>query len=240
MPASFRHHNHSPALTVCPNGDVLLVIYTSYREYEPEVSLISCRLRFGADEWDLPAPFVDSPGANDHAPMLFTEGGTVRLFWGNPALAGGFPFQWIESRDSGATWSEVRYPHFQNAPGPHSRQPINTGFRRPDGTLYVFSDAEGATSVLWARATRRTNLARPRRSQAGRHTTYCLLKDGGILGMGGKNSNIEGFMPAVVSHDGGKTWEKQKTVFPALGSNQRPSLLRLQSGRLFFAGDFQA
>jgi hypothetical protein len=28
-------------------------------------------------------------------------------------------------------------------------------------------------------------------------------------------------------------------VFPALRNNQRPSLLRLQSGRLFFAGDFQ-
>jgi MORN repeat protein len=30
-----------------------------------------------------------------------------------------------------------------------------------------------------------------------------------------------------------------RTGFPALGSNQRPTLLRLASGRLFFAGDFQ-
>ncbi len=62
---------------------------------------------------------------------------------------------------------------------------------------------------------------------------YCVLKDGSILGMGGKNTDIDGFMPSVVSRDGGKTWEKSKTVFPALGGNQRPSLLRLQSGRLF-------
>jgi formylglycine-generating enzyme required for sulfatase activity len=49
---SFRDHNHSPGFTVLPNGDALLVIYTSYNEYEPEVSLMAARLRFGADEWD--------------------------------------------------------------------------------------------------------------------------------------------------------------------------------------------
>jgi hypothetical protein len=239
MPRSFRHHNHSVAVTACPNGDLLMVIYTSYREYEPEVSLMACRLRFGAEEWDMPAPFVDFPGANDHAPMLFREGGTVRLCWGSPSLPGAFPFQWIESRDSGATWSEAHFPHFQTAPGPHSRQPINTGFRGPGGTLYVASDAEGSTSVLWASDDDGKTWRDTGGRSAGRHTTYCLLKDGSILGMGGKNSNIEGFMPAVVSQDGGKTWTKSKTVFPALASNQRPSLLRLQSGRLFFAGDFQ-
>lgn len=236
---SFRQHNHSPALTVCPNGDVLMVIYTSYREYEPEVSLIASRLRFGADEWDMPVPFVDFPGANDHAPMLFTEGGTVRLCWGSPHLPGGFPFQWIESKDNGATWSDVRFPHFPTAPGPHSRQPINSGFRGPGGTLYVASDAAGPSSVLWASDDNGGTWRDTGGRSAGRHTTYCLLKDGSILGMGGKNSDIAGFMPAVVSPDGGRTWENRKTVFPAQANNQRPSLLRLQSGRLFFAGDFQ-
>jgi hypothetical protein len=236
---SFRKHNHSAALTVCPNGDVLMVTYTSYREYEPEVSLIATRLRFGAEEWDMPAPFVDFPAVNDHAPMLFTDGDTVRLCWGNPLLTGAFPFQWIESRDNGATWSEVRFPHFQNVPGPHSRQPINSGIRGKDGSLYVASDAAGGTSVLWTSADDGRTWRDPGSRSAGRHTTYCLLKDGGILGMGGKNTDIDGFMPAVVSRDGGQTWEKSKTVFPALGGNQRPSVLRLQSGRLFFAGDFQ-
>ncbi|HEX2860121.1 MAG TPA: SUMF1/EgtB/PvdO family nonheme iron enzyme, partial [Lacunisphaera sp.] len=36
---SFRHHNHSPGFEVLPNGDALLVIYSSDWEYEPEVSL---------------------------------------------------------------------------------------------------------------------------------------------------------------------------------------------------------
>jgi formylglycine-generating enzyme required for sulfatase activity len=236
---SFRRHNHCAALTVCPNGDLLMVTYTSYREYEPEVSLIATRLRFGAEEWDMPQPFVDFPGVNEHAPMLFTDGDTVRLCWGNPLLTGAFPFQWIESKDNGATWSEVRFPRFQNVPGPHSRQPINSGFRGKDGTLYVASDGAGGTSVLWTSTDDGRTWRDPGSRSAGRHTTYCLLKDGGILGLGGKNTDIEGFMPVVVSRDGGKTWEKSRSVFPAQANNQRPSLLRLQSGRLFFAGDFQ-
>jgi hypothetical protein len=47
-------------------------------------------------------------------------------------------------------------------------------------------------------------------------------------------------MPKVFSSDWGKTWSQaEKTPFAALGSNQRPKILRLASGRLFFAGDFQ-
>ncbi|MCX6894717.1 MAG: hypothetical protein NTZ16_04290 [Verrucomicrobia bacterium] len=65
------------------------------------------------------------------------------------------------------------------------------------------------------------------------------MKDDRILGMGGKNSDLEGFMPKVISADGGKTWIKSKTPFSPLQVNQRPSVLRLQSGCLFMAGDFQ-
>ena len=61
FPLSFRKHNHSPALEVCPNGDVLCVIYTSNFEYEPGTSLMAMRLRFGAEEWDFPTPIFDTP-----------------------------------------------------------------------------------------------------------------------------------------------------------------------------------
>jgi len=46
-------------------------------------------------------------------------------------------------------------------------------------------------------------------------------------------------MPKSISSDVGRTWEVSKTPFAALGSNQRPCLIRLQSGRLFLCGDFQ-
>jgi hypothetical protein len=74
----------------------------------------------------------------------------------------------------------------------------------------------------------------------GRHTTFALLSDGTtILGMGGKNTDIDGYMPKSISANGGRTYEYSKTPFCKQGSNQRPSVLRLKSSRLFFAADFQ-
>jgi len=242
MHPSFRGHNHSPALEVCPNGDVLMIIYTSYGEYEPGVSLIASRLRFGTDRWDMPARLFDFAAANDHAPMLWTDtdSGLLYFFWGSPRLEGGFPFQWTCSKDSGATWAEVQFPNFMSAIGSHSRQPINTAVRDKNGVLYIASDGDGGQSVLWAtRDNCRTWYDTAGRS-GGRHTTFALLRDGlSILGMGGKNTDINGFMPKSISKDGGRTWQVSITPFAAQGSNQRPSLLRLQSGRLFFAGDYQ-
>ena len=236
---SFRGHNHSPALTVCPNGDLLAVMYTSYFEYEPEVSLMATRLRLGAEEWDMPSPFVDFPGANDHAPLLFTHQDTVRLFWGCGNLPGAFPFQWIESKDNGATWTEVKFPHFTREPGAYSHQPVNSAFMAPGGTMFVASDGGGSTSLLWATDDMGKTWRDTGGRSLGRHTTYCMLGNNAILGMGGKNSDVDGFMPGVVSRDGGKTWEKFKSMFPALSRNQRPALLRLKSGGIFLAGDFQ-
>lgn len=240
---SFRKHNHSPALEVCPNGDLLLITYTSHFEYEPGVSLMASRLRFGADEWDFPEPIFDTPDANDHAPLLFTDwsrGGRMHFFWGWPKLAAGaYPFQWMTSDDSGATWSEVHFPQFTGPVGPHTRQPINTALRAADGTLYVASDAEKTNSVLWASKDDGATWQDPGGRSAGRHTSYAPLKNGAILGLGGKTTQMDGFMPKAISRDGGRTWAVSQTPFPALGVNQRPSLLRLQSGRLLFAGDFQ-
>lgn len=243
LPRTFRHHNHSAGFEVCPNGDLLLVIYTSYREYEPGVSLMAARLRFGSDQWEMPEPLFDFPDANDHAPLLWTDWdrtGRMYCFWGSPHLAvGAFPFHWMTSDDSGATWSEVRFPKFVGEVGPHSRQPINTALRDKAGTLYIPSDGVGGTSVLWATKDDGQTWFDTGGRSAGRHTTYCLLRDGRILGLGGKNTDIDGYMPKAISSDGGKTWTVSKTPFCMQANNQRPSLLRLRSGRLFFAGDFQ-
>ncbi len=236
---SFRGHNHSPAMEVCSNGDVLLVIYTSYHEYEPGVSFIASRLRFGADHWDMPSPYVDLPDINDHAPLLWNDNNKLYLFWGNPRMNSAFPFQWITSEDNGSSFSDVHFPNFLGFVGPHSRQPINTTFRDRAGNIYLASDGEGGSSVLWQSSDDGETWKDPQSRSAGRHTTYVLLKNGDILGMGGKNTNIDGFMPQAISRDGGKSWKVSKTVFPALASNQRPTIIRLKSGRLFFATDFQ-
>lgn len=239
MHASFRPHNHSPALEVLPNGDVLLVIYTSYREYEPGVSLIASRLRFGADQWDFPSRLVDLVGVNDHAPLLWNDGGTLRLFWGSPKLEeGGFPFQWTSSGDNAATWDPIRFPRFVGPVGTHSRQPINSAFRDEQGRMYVSSDGSGGESVLWASDDNGDTWMDTGGRSAGRHTSYAALRGGRILGMGGKNTNIDGFMPKAISTDRGATWQVSRTPFTWQGTNQRPTIIRLQSGRLLFAGDF--
>ncbi|RPJ51626.1 MAG: hypothetical protein EHM23_33890, partial [Acidobacteria bacterium] len=236
---SFRGHNHSPGLEVLPNGDVLQVIYTSYHEYEPGVSLIASRLRFGAEEWDFPSRLVDEVGVNDASPLLWTDDQTVHLYWGHPKMEeGAFPFQWISSTDSGATWSEIQFPKFAGPIGDHTKQPINNAFRGLDGTIYVASDGSGGRSVLWASKDEGKTWYDTVGRTPGRHTTYVLLKDGSILGLGGKNTDIDGFMPQAISRDGGRTWDVSKSPFPRLGTNQRPTLIRLQSGRLLVAGDF--
>jgi hypothetical protein len=75
---------------------------------------------------------------------------------------------------------------------------------------------------------------------AGRHSTFALLKDNRILAMGGKSADIEGYTPKCYSSDWGKTWSGgEKAPFAAQGTNQRPTLIRLKSGRLFFATDCQ-
>ena len=233
------HHQHSPALEVAPNGDVFAVYYTSHSELTPDVAMLATRLRHGADEWDMPDLFIDLADVDDHAPMLWTDGDSLRFFFGANKLASGFPFQWMSSGDNGATWSEVTFPLFATRIGPHSAQPITSAFRDSAGTIYVGSDAIGPESVLWlSRDDGKTWIDTGGRT-GGRHTAFAPLSGGRILGMGGKSSDIEGFMPKSISSDGGRTWEITRTPFTSLGSNQRPTLVRLASGRLFFAGDLQ-
>jgi formylglycine-generating enzyme required for sulfatase activity len=237
---SLLGHNHSPGMEVCPNGDVLLVIYSAEKEYGQYVSLMGSRLRFGSQQWDMPTPMFDFPRANDHAPLLWNDDGTLHVFWGCPRLdgAGPYPFQWVSSDDSGASWGEVKFPSFVGTVGSHSRQPINSALRVGD-TIYIASDGSGGQSVLWKSDNNGATWYDPGGRTGGRHTTFVLLNDGRILGMGGKNTHIGGYMPKSISSDGGQTWDVSITPFTRLGTNQRPCIARLASGRLFFCSDFQ-
>ena len=145
----------------------------------------------------------------------------------------------MTSEDNGATWSEVQYPQFTGAVGPHTPQPINSVFRDEGGTIYMASDGLGATSLLFASGDDGKTWYDTGGRSGGRHTSFVRLNNGNLLGMGGKHSNIDGFMPQSISSDKGKSWQTTRTSFPCLGTNQRPSIIRLASGRLFFASDFQ-
>jgi len=239
-PRGFLSHMHSPGLEVASNGDLIFLPFTAVSETDPDCALMATRLRFGADEWDPPDLFLDLPDVDDTSPMLWNDAGRLWFFFGANKLDSGFPFQWTTSDDHGATWSPVQFPLFTTPVGGHSAQPISSAFRDASGRIYVASDAIGPESVLWQSDDNGRTWRDPVGRSGGRHTVFTLLRDGRILGMGGKSSNIEGFMPKSISSDGGRTYKVTKTPFPHLGSNQRPTLIRLASGRLFMAGDLQS
>ena len=237
-----RNHHHSPGFTICPNGDLLVTYYSSYHEYDAEVGLVSMRLRYGTEEWDMADIFINPVGVNDHAPLIMTtDDGVIHHFWGWEQLAPhAYPFQYISSYDNGATWTEVNFPVFNSVADRFDRQPINSAFWAKDGYFYMASDGncyQQSCSVLWRTKDMET-WENPKGRTGGRHTTAVELKDGSILGLGGKNSQINGYMPQSISKDHGDTWEVTQSVFPAYAGGQRPALARLQSGLLVMSGDW--
>jgi hypothetical protein len=100
------------------------------------------------------------------------------------------------------------------------------------------ADGNGSVSVVWRSGDDGKTWSDTGGRTAGRHTTIVFAKNGDLLGFGGKNSNIDGRMPLATSHDNGHTWVKSKTPFDPLASGERPSVIRLQSGRLFFVADY--
>ena len=234
-------HNHSASVVVAPNGDVIWIGFsapTPATEYVPGTSFVIARRRFGSDQWDMPQVFYDFADVNDQSALLWNDRGTLNLFTGGVGLVN-VPFRRQISRDNGATWTAPELPLLSAPPGGFSPQPITTAFRLK-GSIYVPSDAVGTSSLLWVSDDNGKTWHDAGGRTFGRHTTFVPLKDGNILAIGGKLTNIDGYMPEEISRDGGKSWSKPvKTPFPALSSNQRPIVLRLTDGRLFFASDWQ-
>jgi hypothetical protein len=229
---------HNSAVQVLNNGDLVAAYYnTPQYEDDPDQTILTMRLRYGSEDWDMPEPWPDFADASDAAPVFWNDHGKLWFFWGSPRLLGGPPFQFMTSTDNGATWSAVEYPSLRGPVGKFTPQPINSIVRAKDGTIYLPVDGAGSTSVLFASHDDGKTWMDTGGRTAGRHTTLVIGKDGALLGFGGKNSNIEGFMPKAVSRDRGKTYEKSKTPFQPLGSGQRPSIIRLASGKLFFVAD---
>ena len=232
---------HNSAVQVLANGDLVAAYYNSPKEEnDPDQTILSMRLRYGSDEWDMPEPWPYFADAAQAAPVFWNDNSRLWLFFGSPRLVGGPPFQYMQSTDNGATWGEVQIPHFTSKVGDFTPQPINSVVRTKDGAVYLPVDGKSSTAVLFATRDEGKTWVDTGGRTGGRHTTVALAAGGmTLIGMGGKNSEIDGKMPVSISHDGGKTWEKSATQFMPLGSGQRPSLIRLRSGRLFFVADYE-
>jgi formylglycine-generating enzyme required for sulfatase activity len=229
---------HNSAVQVLDNGDLIAAYYNTPKyEDDPDQTILTMRLRYGAEDWDMPEPWPDFADADDAAPVFWNDHGKLWFFWGSPRLLGGFPFQYMTSSDNGATWSAVQFPKLEGPVGKYTPQPINSIVRALDGALFLPVDGAGGNSVLFASRSDGKTWYDTGGRTAGRHTTLVLGKDGALIGFGGKNTNIDGFMPKAISRDGGNSYQVSKTPFKPLGSGQRPSVIRLLSGRLFFVAD---
>jgi formylglycine-generating enzyme required for sulfatase activity len=233
----FSWHNHSPAITECPNGDLLAVWYSCVDEGGTELNNVASRLRFGKTAWEPASLFWDGADINDHAPKLWWDGDRTIFH-----LARGREENIVRSStDNGVTWTKARILLPVSEIG-------NQLMRSRDGTLWMTQDTT-VTSLTSSRDQGKTWTYTPITDRklahragsparhAGIHAPVVELKDGRLLAFGRLNTEAEqavfGYKtPASFSSDGGLTWTHEPTEFPAISSVQRQVLLRLNEGPL--------
>ena len=235
----FSWHNHSPAITECPNGDLLAVWYSCVDEGGTELNNLASRLRLGKSTWEPASVFWDGADINDHAPKLWWDGEkTIYHF------ARGRDEDIVRSStDNGVTWTQAQ-----------TFQPVseigNQLLRSRDGTLYMTQDSANHSLTI-SRDGGKTWTSDPITDKklayrggsparhAGIHAPIVELQDGRLMTFGRLNSESEQKpydfkTPASFTSDGGKTWTHEPTEFPAISSVQRQVLIRLQEGPLLF------
>ena len=247
----FYRHNHDPALTLCPNGDLLAIWYTTPEESERELSIAASRLRHGADQWEPASQFWNAPDPNDHAPALWTDTKGKIYHFNGLAEAESFRFLALimrTSTDNGVTWSPAR---LIDPVHDFRHQPIDSVIQSRDGSIILLSDATmhtGGGSVVWISndaglTWNCLSQGRPRPTFAkgstgawiaGIHAGIVQLNDSRLFTLG-RSDSIDGMMPISISSDMGRNWTYSASPFQPIGGGQRLVLNRLSQGHLFFA-----
>ncbi len=235
------HHHHSPGFVVLPNGDALAIAFSSPRgrsESDTAATFVQYRLRYGAEEWDMPELFFDTHNGNDQSGLLWQDGETTWFFGGGRSMSDWIPFRICTSTDNGQTWT-YSVPQLDQIGTDFTAQPITSAFRDPEGNIYMACDAKGAQSFLWCSPDNGLHWKDMGGRTITRHSTIVPLDDKGtLLAIGGKNGNINAWNPQNISHDWGATWDAgTQGPLPVNGSAQRPCIIRLASGALVVVGD---
>lgn len=235
------NHLHSAGMDIMPNGDIFAVYFSTpvgKAEADTATTFVQCRRRYGADEWDMPELLFDTRGGNDQSALLYTEKDTVWFFGGGRGMTDYVPFRILKSTDNGASWT-FTVPQLDAPLTRYTAQPVSNAFRNKDGHLFVVIDGKGAESLLMCSKDGGVTWHDMGGRTSSRHSTIVPLDDNGtLLAAGGKNGSVNGWNPQNISHDWGATWEEgTASPFPPLGTAQRPSMIRLQSGALCVVGD---
>jgi len=163
-------YHQSPAFEIMPNGDVLAIPYSglAHREGGHYLHLVQSRLRYGAEEFDMPEEVTvegvrmsellqpDGRRQRHGPPLMWREGNTVWLFtdvrpyptedgsgfWGLEPFT--VLFRVFKSMDNGATWTTVAaQPKFFDQNGIELGKPGSKlrGFGQP--ITSAFRDSNG-------------------------------------------------------------------------------------------------
>ncbi len=248
----FYAHNHCPAVTWCPNGDLLAVWFSTDDEAGREMAIWASRLRANQEGWDAPALFFKVPDRNMTGSSLLNDRrGTLYYMngvgtagtWQNLALA------LRTSTDNGQTWTPPQMAQPEHA---LRHQVIAGMIRTKSGVLVQACDAtpagEGGSAVHISQDQGNTwdnpypEPAIPEYKEghrggliAGIHAGVVELNNGDLLAFG-RGNNIEGKagaclrMPVSRSTDLGKSWTYHASEFPPIAGGQRLALLRLNEG----------
>jgi len=241
-------HNHCPALTAMPNGDLLAVWFTTVKERGREMVIAGARLRRGQTQWDEADVFFHVPDRNLTGSALWWDGAET-IYHFNGVGAGDhwrdLSLVMRKSTDHGVTWTRPRLIGPEHC---SRHQVIDSFMRTAMGTMVLACDAisqgQGGTSVhisrdkgqSWYDPGREQNPPRFRAGTcggwiAGIHAGIVELNDGRWMALG-RGNNIEGRMPMSISGDEGRTWTYSASPFPPIGGAQRLVLMRLREGPL--------
>ena len=249
----FYAHNHCPAITWCPNGDLLVAWFSTNAESGREMAILASRLRAGKKAWDTASLFFSVPDRNvTGTSLLYDQKGTLYHINGLEAAGDWQNLAMVmrTSTDNGATWSKPVLIAPEHA---KRHQVIAGSFITREGWLMQLCDADPSSkggTALHISKDKGAHWSAPYTLPitplfrngamgdliAGIHAGMVQLKDGRLLALG-RNDNIMSDslgdrMPMSISNDAGATWQYQPSVFPPISSGQRLVLRRLNEGPL--------
>ena len=227
----FYAHNHQPAVTWTPDGDLLAIWFSTDAEAGREMVVLQSRFHEG--RWSPATLFYKVPDRNMTGSALLTLDGRILHFQGI-----GDAGEWKdlalglrESKDGGYIWTATRLI----GPEHEVRHQVIAGpIVTKDGHILLCCDAgpggEDGTALHVSRDGGKT-WEDTGSTIAGIHAGIVERKDGSLMAFGRGNA-IAGQIPCSISRDGGYTWVYSPTEFPPIGSGQRLVFRRLQEGPL--------